>query len=147
MALTSQPLVNPIFPGSGSSSSSGTPLEGTPKTHRTSVTTVAPGIFTDLDALQISSGLTGRLCGLVISATVSLQGTVHTVSDGVASGPLLDLLQWNGSTLMLEFKDTRFFTISESAAVGIDTFRVTVQNCDNNASGDIFVTFLWEEVS
>lgn len=149
MAGTSTPLVNPIFPGSGGTSGGGgggSIVTGTPRTNRAAVVSLGPGVSSDLDSSQITVGNTGRLVGISYTGTIPVELTLHTVADGVASTSFLDLNSWNGDGEFINMADPRFHTVLGTAAVGFDGFRATVTNCDNNITGDIFVTFYWEEV-
>ena len=131
---------------SGTTGGGTTPLNGTPKSSRTGVTALAAQTSIDLDSDQISSGTTGRLVGILLGGNVRLQATLHTVVDGVASSVRMDFYHPFGATRYYAIPDARLFQAPESAAVGFDGFRMTVTNCEGISSGDILVTFIWEEV-
>ena len=111
------------------------------RTHST-VASVAAGGQGDLDAAQISSGLTGKLVQLVVSSSAPFKAELYTVTNGVPSGVLVT---WIGHSVGFTLAHKKFITVAHNAGAGLDTFRVTVTNLDTSEAADVYATFFYDE--
>jgi len=126
------------------------PVDDTPvesiQTNTGSTTATAAGGSDDLDSTQISSGKTGQLLQIIVSATVFYKAELKIVTNGVAGSVVHS---WIGGPIM-PFPYTpshkTLHTIAEDVTAGLDGFRVTVTNLDTNEAADIYTTFEWDEV-
>jgi hypothetical protein len=117
----------------------------TPKTTAAIGAALAAGGTTDLDSAQISSGLTGKLVALLMTASVPLKGELKTVLNGVESAVLLTFFSRAGESVPLLMPNKDFFTQMEDATAGLDGFRVTVTNLDTSQAADVYVTHFYDE--
>jgi hypothetical protein len=122
-------------------------LEGmtSPQTSHDFAGAVASGGIADLDGAQISSGLTGKLVAFLISASVPMKAELKTVLNGVESGVLLTAFANAGQVALIKMPSKEFFTQVEDAGVGLDAFRVTATNLDNQNAADLYATFFYDE--
>jgi len=111
------------------------------RTHATSATLAAGGQV-DVDATQITSGLTGKLIQLVLTASVPFKAELKTVTNGVASGALVT---WIDRHVDFTAASKKFLTVAENAGAGIDTFRITFTNLDTSEAADVYATFFYDE--
>ena len=111
------------------------------RTHATSATLAAGGQV-DVDATQITSGLTGKLIQLVLTASIPFKAELKTVTNGVASGALVT---WIDRHVDFTVASKKFLTVAENAGVGIDTFRITFTNLDTAEAADVYATFFYDE--
>ena len=111
------------------------------RTHATSAS-VAAGGQVDLDATQISSGLTGKLVQVIISSSVPFKAELKTVLNASASGTLVT---WIGHQIDCTFAHKKFITVAHNAGAGVDTFRVTITNLDTVSAADVYATFFYDE--
>ena len=111
------------------------------RTHSTSASLAAGGQV-DLDASQISSGLTGKLVQLVIASSVPFKATLHTVTNAIASGVLVT---WIDRSVDFTFAHKKFITVAQNVGAGVDTFRVTMTNLDTVSAADVYATFFYDE--
>jgi hypothetical protein len=111
------------------------------RTHST-VASVAAGGPADLDAAQISSGLTGKLIQLIISSSVPFKAELKTVTNGVETGTLVT---WIGRGVDCTLAHKKFITVAQNAGAGIDTFRVSITNLDTTSAADVYATFFYDE--
>lgn len=116
-----------------------------PKTTAATAAALAAGGTTDLDSAQISSGLTGKLVALLMTASVPLKGELKTVLNGVESAVLLTFFSRAGENVPLLMPNKDFFTQVEDATAGLDGFRVTVTNLDTSQAADAYVTYFYDE--
>lgn len=103
------------------------------------------GGSTDLDSAQISSGLTGKLVAMLMTASVPLKGELKTVLNGVESGVLMTFFSRAGESLPLTLPNKDFFTQVEDATAGLDGFRVTITNLDTSQPADVYLTIFYDE--
>ncbi len=106
---------------------------------------LAAGGSTDLDSAQISSGLTGKLVAVLMTASVSLKGELKTVLNGIESGVLMTFFSRAGESLPLNMPNKDFFTQAEDVTAGLDGFRVTVTNLDTTQAADAYITYFYDE--
>lgn len=118
----------------------------TPVTARVTTTDLASGASFDLDSAQIASGKTGELVAVSISSSIPVKADLHTVLNATPSAALETLFAPAGSTKIFKFPSKKFFTVSESASIGFDGFRLTVTNLDPADAADVYVTFYYDEV-
>ncbi len=111
------------------------------RTHSTSAS-VAAGGQVDVDASQISSGLTGELIQLVLSSSIPFKAELKTVTNGVASGVLVT---WISRHVDFTVAAKKFITVAQDAGAGIDTFRITFTNLDTSEAADVYATFFYDE--
>ncbi len=111
------------------------------RTHSTTAS-VAAGGQADLDASQISSGLTGKLVQIIISSSVPFKAELKTVLNASASGTLVT---WINRAVDCTFAHKKFLTVAHNAGAGIDTFRVTITNLDTTSAADVYATFFYDE--
>jgi hypothetical protein len=116
-----------------------------PQTTAATAAVLAAGGSADLDSAQISSGLTGKLVALLMTASVSLKGELKTVLNGVESAVLLTFFSRAGESVPLLMPNKDFFTQMEDATAGLDGFRVTVTNLDTSQAADVYVTHFYDE--
>jgi hypothetical protein len=111
------------------------------RTHSTSAS-VAAGGQADLDASQISSGLTGKLVQVIIASSVPFKATLHTVTNATPSGVLVT---WIGRSVDTTLAHKKFITVAQNAGAGLDSFRVTITNLDTSEAADVYATFFYDE--
>jgi hypothetical protein len=111
------------------------------RTHST-VASVAAGGQVDLDASQISSGLTGKLMQVIIASSVPFKAELKTVTNAVGSGVLVT---WIDRSVDTTFVNKKFITVAENVGAGIDTFRLTITNLDTAEAADVYATFFYDE--
>ena len=121
------------------------PGMSTPTTSEDSSTNLAVATPTDLDSAQINSGLTGKLVAVLMSASVPLKGELKTVLNGVESSTILTMFSIAGGNGMLLMPNKDFITQVEDATPGLDGFRLTVTNLDNENAADVYATFFYDE--
>lgn len=117
----------------------------TPKTTAATEAVLAAGGTTDLDSTQIGSGLTGKLVGMLMTASVPLKGELKTVLNGVESAVLLTFFSRAGESVPLIMPNKDFFTQVEDATAGLDGFRVTITNLDTSQAADVYLTYFYDE--
>lgn len=117
----------------------------TPKTTAAVAAALAAGGTTDLDSAQISSGLTGKLVSLLMTASVPLKGELKTVLNGVESAVLMTFFSRAGESVPLHMPNKDFFTQAEDATAGLDGFRVTITNLDTSRAADAYLTYFYDE--
>ena len=109
-------------------------------------TATAAGGSDDIDSTQVSSGKTGQLLQVIVSATIFYKAELKIVTNGVAGSVVHT---WIGGPI-LPFPYTpshkTLHTIAQDVTAGLDGFRVTVTNLDTNEAADIYATFEWDEV-
>jgi hypothetical protein len=111
------------------------------RTHGTSAS-VAAGGQVDVDATQISSGLTGKLIQVIVSSSVPFKAELKTVLNASASGTLVT---WIGHQVDCTFASKKFINVAHNAGAGIDTFRMTITNLDTVSAADVYATFFYDE--
>jgi len=113
------------------------------RTHSTSAS-VAAGGQVDLDAAQITVGLTGKLIQLVISSSIPFKAELKTVTNNSASGTLVT---WIGRHVDFTLAHKKFISVAQDVGAGVDTFRVTITNLDTSEAADVYATFFYDEES
>ncbi len=117
----------------------------TPSTTHDSALALAAGSPADLDSAQISSGLTGKLVAVLMSASVPLKGELKTVLNGAESAVILTMFSKAGQNSIMKLPSKEFITQVEDVTVGFDGFRLTVTNLDNENAADVYGTFFFDE--
>ena len=118
----------------------------TPTTTLDSAAAVAAQASVDLDSDQISSGLTGQLVGLIITASVPVKATLKVVTNAADGPDLAVFFVHAGDTRITKMPSKRFFAVAHDAGAGLDAFRVAVLNNDTTQAADVYVTFLYDEI-
>ena len=116
----------------------------TPTTAHDSSLALAAGSPADLDSSQIPSGLTGKLVAVLMSASVPLKGELKTVLNGVEGSVIMTMFSKAGQNGMLTLPNKDFVTQVEDVAGGLDGFRLTVTNLDNENAADVYGTFFYD---
>lgn len=111
------------------------------RTHAISASLAAGGEV-DLDAAQISSGVTGKLIQIIVTASVPFRAQLKTVTNAVESGALVT---WIDRHVDCTFAHKKFVTVAHNAGAGIDTFRVSIKNLDTSEAADVYATFFYDE--
>lgn len=106
---------------------------------------LADGGMTDLDSSQIGSGLTGKLVAILLTASVPVKGELKTVLNGIESSIILVMFAKAGESVLLYLPNKDFVTQAEDATAGLDGFRVSVTNLDNENAADVYATFFYDE--
>jgi len=121
------------------------PIYESPQVSYATSASVSAGSSADLDSAQIGSGLTGRLVGLWIGASVPVKVEIYTVTNAVASSIQAVIFRSAGETDPVPIP-RQFFSVAHDAGAGFDGFRVTVTNLDTGSgSSDLHATFFWDE--
>lgn len=105
---------------------------------------VAAGASVDLDSTQLSSGVTGKLLGLIVTASVPFKAELKTVLNGVPTSKVTYFSsdrKWDWRSPARDF-----ISVTQSATPGLDAFRVTVTNLDTSEAADLYATFFYDEV-
>lgn len=116
-----------------------------PQTSFATSAALVDGGQTDLDSAQISSGLTGKLISILMNASVPLKGELKTVLNGIESSVVLTIFAQAGDNVWVNLPSKEFVTQVESATPGLDGFRLTVTNLDNENAADVYTTFFYDE--
>ncbi len=113
------------------------------RTHSTSASLAAGG-QADLDAAQITSGLTGKLVQLVLTSSIPFKAQLKTVTNNSESGALVT---WIDRHVDFTLAHKKFISVAHDGGAGIDTFRVTITNLDTSEAADVYATFFYDEES
>lgn len=105
---------------------------------------LSAGGSTDLDSAQISSGLTGKLAAFLLTASVPLKGELKTVLNGSETSRLVVFTR-AGETRPIELPNKKFITVAQDVTAGLDGFRFTVTNLDNENAADVYATFFYDQ--
>lgn len=116
----------------------------TPTTAHDSSLAVAAGNPADLDSAQIPSGLTGKLVAVVMASSVPLKGELKTILNGVESSVIMTIFSKAGQNGIVFLPNKSFVTQAESVTAGLDGFRLTVTNLDNENAADVYATFFYD---
>ncbi len=116
----------------------------TPTTAHDSALAVAAGSPADLDSTQVPSGLTGKLVSVLMSASVPLKGELKTVLNGVESSVVATIFSQAGQNGWIKLPHKDFVTQVEDVTAGLDGFRLTVTNLDNENAADVYATFFYD---
>lgn len=108
-----------------------------------SMAAVAAGGQATLDSDQISTGKTGKLVEIVVTASVPFKVVVQTVLEGVATDRMVWISQISGWDWTPPVRN--LITVAQSAGVGFDGFRAVVTNLDPTESADLYATFCYDE--
>ncbi len=106
---------------------------------------LADGGITDLDSSQIGSGLTGKLVAVLLTASVPVKGELKTVLNGIESSVILVMFAMAGESVLLSLPNKDFVTQAEDVTAGLDGFRLSVTNLDNENAADVYATFFYDE--
>jgi len=106
---------------------------------------LADGGITDLDSSQIGSGLTGKLVAILLTASVPVKGELKTVLNGIESAVILVMFARAGESALLYLPNKDFVTQAEDVTAGLDGFRLSVTNLDNENAADVYATFFYDE--
>lgn len=116
----------------------------TPTMAHDSALAVAAGSPSDLDSTQIPSGLTGKLVAVLISSAVPLKGELKTVLNGIESSVKATIFSQAGDNGWIKLPHKDFVTQAENVTAGLDGFRITVTNLDNELAADVYATFFYD---
>lgn len=116
----------------------------TPTTAHDSALALAAAAPADLDSDQIPSGLTGKLVAVLMSASVPLKGELKTVLNGVEGSVIATIFSNAGQNSWIKLPNKDFVTQAENVAGGLDGFRLTVTNLDNENAADVYATFFYD---
>lgn len=116
----------------------------TPTTAHDSALVLAAGSPADLDSTQVPSGLTGKLVAVLMSASVPLKGELKTVLNGSESAVLATMFSNAGQNGFFILPNKNFVTQAEDVTAGLDGFRLTVTNLDNENAADVYATFFYD---
>lgn len=116
-----------------------------PKVVRATSSAVAAGSTATLTCTTISSGKTGKLAELVLTASVAIKADLQTVLNGTGTTVATFFVQAN-STLVFTTPHLNYITQAESVTAGFDGFQVIITNNDTANAADVYATFLYDEV-
>ncbi len=116
----------------------------TPTTAHDSALAVAAGSPADLDSAQVPSGLTGKLVAVLMSSSVPLKGELKTVLNGVEGSVIATIFSSAGQNSWINLPNKDFVTQAEDVTAGLDGFRLTVTNLDNENAADVYATFFYD---
>ena len=80
-----------------------------------------------------------------MNASVPLKGELKTVLNGIESSVVLTLFAGAAENVNFTLPSKEFVTQVEDATAGLDGFRLTVTNLDNENAADVYVTFFYDE--
>ena len=107
---------------------------------------LAAGSSTDLDGTQITSAKTGKLVGIIATASVAIKVELKTVLNATPSSTLAVFFIKAGDGQPILMPSREFYTVAHDVTAGLDAFRVTITNLDTSVAADVYCTFLWDEV-
>ena len=115
-----------------------------PKVDALTSASLAAGSSVSLDGTQVASGLTGKLAGITVSASVPLKVEVRTALNAsyttriVLFGRSMEPITW-----VTPHRD--YISQIEDATAGFDGFNVNITNMDNTQAADVYATIFWDE--
>ena len=107
---------------------------------------VAAGGQATLDSTQISSGKTGKLLRVVVSASVPFKAIFQTVLNGVATSRVTYFTGPGERAWPFIPFSRDMYTVAEDVTAGFDGFRAVVTNLDTSQAADLYASFEWDEV-
>lgn len=115
-----------------------------PKVDTVTSAALAAGSSVSLDGTQVASGLTGKLAGVTVSASVPIKVEVRTALNAayttrvVLFGRANEPIAW-----VAPHRD--YISQAESVTAGFDGFNLNITNLDNSQAADVYGTMLWDE--
>jgi hypothetical protein len=116
-----------------------------PKRSHTSFGSISPGSSVDLDSLSVSTGRTGHLEAILVTASVSVKAVVQSVVDGI---PTVVAVGMTGSDRSWDWKTPGrgYVTATASLIAGLDGFRIVVTSLEPCSDAvDVYASFFWFE--
>lgn len=119
-------------------------VPNSPKTTHAFSSSLAAGGTVSLDSDQISSGMTGKLIGVWVHASVFLKAELFTVLNNTPSAVLATWFPspWLGDK---EIPARGYVVQAQDAGAGFDGFRIDVTNLDPSEAADVYATFFFDE--
>lgn len=111
-----------------------------PTNERLTSANLSAGVNVDLTTADITTGKTGKLAAVDVSASVPLRVDIQKVSG--ARVTLATVFIRAGATMM--WKTPHLDHVTQAGGVG-NGFGVSITNLDTSQAADVYATLYWEE--